>query len=53
MRGCGETRMKPLLFEGVFPILATPFDDNENLDLESFDDFRNATPPEWPGQCHE
>jgi 4-hydroxy-tetrahydrodipicolinate synthase len=22
-------------FEGVFPILATPFDDNENLDLES------------------
>ncbi len=29
--------MKPLHFEGVFPILATPFDDNENLDLESFD----------------
>jgi 4-hydroxy-tetrahydrodipicolinate synthase len=24
-------------FEGVFPILATPFDDQENLDLESFD----------------
>src|SRR5260221_13486995 len=32
-----RTRMKPLNFEGVFPILATPFDDNENLDLESFD----------------
>jgi 4-hydroxy-tetrahydrodipicolinate synthase len=29
--------MKPLNFEGVFPILATPFDDDENLDLESFD----------------
>lgn len=29
--------MKPLHFEGVFPILATPFDDDENLDLESFD----------------
>ena len=29
--------MKPLNFEGVFPILATPFDDKENLDLESFD----------------
>ncbi len=26
-----------LAFEGVFPILATPFDDKENLDLESFD----------------
>jgi 4-hydroxy-tetrahydrodipicolinate synthase len=26
-----------LTFEGVYPILATPFDDNENLDLESFD----------------
>jgi 4-hydroxy-tetrahydrodipicolinate synthase len=24
-------------FEGVFPILATPFDEKENLDLESFD----------------
>jgi 4-hydroxy-tetrahydrodipicolinate synthase len=24
-------------FEGVYPILATPFDDQENLDLESFD----------------
>ncbi len=24
-------------FTGVFPILATPFDDQENLDLESFD----------------
>lgn len=29
--------MNPLNFEGVFPILATPFDDDENLDLESFD----------------
>jgi len=26
-----------LKFEGVFPILATPFDDNEHPDLESFD----------------
>jgi 4-hydroxy-tetrahydrodipicolinate synthase len=26
-----------LKFEGVFPILATPFDENENPDLESFD----------------
>ena len=26
-----------LSFEGVYPILATPFDDNEDLDLESFD----------------
>jgi len=25
----------PLTFEGVFPILATPFDEDENLDLES------------------
>ena len=25
-----------LAFEGVYPILATPFDENENLDLESF-----------------
>src|SRR5258705_5756971 len=32
-----RSRMKPLHFEGVFPILATPFDDKENLDLESFD----------------
>lgn len=29
--------MNALNFEGVFPILATPFDDDENLDLESFD----------------
>ena len=29
--------MTALNFEGVFPILATPFDDNENIDLESFD----------------
>lgn len=29
--------MHALDFEGVFPILATPFDDGENLDLESFD----------------
>ena len=29
--------MNELNFAGVFPILATPFDDNENLDLESFD----------------
>ncbi|MEO8007837.1 MAG: dihydrodipicolinate synthase family protein, partial [Betaproteobacteria bacterium] len=28
--------MNPLNFEGVFPILATPFDDHENLDVESF-----------------
>jgi 4-hydroxy-tetrahydrodipicolinate synthase len=28
--------MTPLNFEGVFPILATPFDAQENLDLESF-----------------
>jgi 4-hydroxy-tetrahydrodipicolinate synthase len=28
--------MTTLDFEGVFPILATPFDDDENLDLESF-----------------
>lgn len=26
-----------LTFEGVYPILATPFDDRQNLDLESFD----------------
>jgi 4-hydroxy-tetrahydrodipicolinate synthase len=29
--------MTTLNFEGVFPILATPFDENENPDLESFD----------------
>ncbi|HEY5929844.1 MAG TPA: dihydrodipicolinate synthase family protein [Burkholderiales bacterium] len=29
--------MNELNFAGVFPILATPFDDDENLDLESFD----------------
>ena len=29
--------MNNMNFEGVFPILATPFDSNENLDLESFD----------------
>lgn len=28
---------KPVAFEGVFPILVTPFDEKENLDLESFD----------------
>ena len=27
----------PVTFEGVFPILVTPFDDHENVDLESFD----------------
>lgn len=27
----------PIPFTGVYPILATPFDDEENLDLESFD----------------
>ncbi|BCR06675.1 dihydrodipicolinate synthase family protein [Desulfuromonas versatilis] len=27
---------KTTRFTGVFPILATPFDDNENLDLDSF-----------------
>jgi len=27
----------PVTFEGVFPILVTPFDENENVDLESFD----------------
>lgn len=27
----------PIPFTGVYPILATPFDDNEKLDLESFD----------------
>jgi len=31
------TMTKHLTFEGVYPILATPFDDRENLDLESFD----------------
>ncbi len=29
--------MEELNFEGVFPILATPFDESENLDLESFE----------------
>ena len=28
---------KPLTFEGVYPILATPFHDDESVDLESFD----------------
>ena len=28
---------KPISFEGVYPILATPFNDDESLDLESFD----------------
>jgi 4-hydroxy-tetrahydrodipicolinate synthase len=28
---------KPISFEGVYPILATPFHDDERLDLESFD----------------
>ncbi len=28
--------MSDLNFEGVFPILATPFDEHENIDLESF-----------------
>ena len=27
----------PLSFEGVYPILATPFHDNEEVDLESMD----------------
>jgi 4-hydroxy-tetrahydrodipicolinate synthase len=30
------TMTTQLAFEGVYPILATPFDENENLDLESF-----------------
>jgi 4-hydroxy-tetrahydrodipicolinate synthase len=29
--------MATLNFEGVYPILATPFDDKEGIDLESFD----------------
>ncbi len=29
--------MAPVKFEGVFPILVTPFDDRGGLDLESFD----------------
>src|SRR5687767_3388683 len=34
----GDNKMTTqLTFEGVYPILATPFDDRENLDLESFD----------------
>lgn len=28
---------KPISFEGVYPILATPFAEDESLDLESFD----------------
>ena len=28
---------KPISFEGVYPILATPFHNDESLDLESFD----------------
>jgi 4-hydroxy-tetrahydrodipicolinate synthase len=28
---------KPISFSGVYPILATPFNDDESLDLESFD----------------
>jgi 4-hydroxy-tetrahydrodipicolinate synthase len=28
---------KPISFHGVYPILATPFHDDESLDLESFD----------------
>ena len=28
---------KPISFQGVYPILATPFRDDETLDLESFD----------------
>ncbi|HYL17859.1 MAG TPA: dihydrodipicolinate synthase family protein [Burkholderiales bacterium] len=28
---------KPISFEGVYPILATPFHDDESVDLESFD----------------
>lgn len=28
---------KPISFRGVYPILATPFHDDESLDLESFD----------------
>ncbi len=29
--------MAPVSFKGVFPIVITPFDDKENIDLESFD----------------
>ena len=29
--------MSTLKFEGVFPILVTPFDENENTEVESFD----------------
>ncbi len=29
--------MASVTFKGVFPILVTPFDDQGNLDLESFD----------------
>lgn len=28
---------KPISFQGIYPILATPFGDDESLDLESFD----------------
>jgi 4-hydroxy-tetrahydrodipicolinate synthase len=28
---------RPITFEGVYPILATPFHDDESIDLESFD----------------
>jgi 4-hydroxy-tetrahydrodipicolinate synthase len=28
---------KPISFQGIYPILATPFRDDENIDLESFD----------------
>jgi 4-hydroxy-tetrahydrodipicolinate synthase len=28
---------KPISFQGIYPILATPFSDDENIDLESFD----------------
>src|SRR5215211_7232084 len=28
---------KPISFHGVYPILATPFSDDDEIDLESFD----------------
>src|SRR4030095_965647 len=31
------TMAQPISFQGVYPILATPFHDDESLDLESFD----------------
>src|SRR3954453_15357888 len=37
MRAPGRIRMTALNFEGVYPILATPFDATEGLDLESLD----------------